>query len=111
MASAQDLRRIALALDGTTQTPHFDRIAFKVARIYATLAADRRTANIRLTPDEQALKCATAPEVFSPVANAWGAQGWTTLALPAATLADVEAALELAWAHARPKRRGRAQRP
>ena len=40
MAEARDLRRLALALDGTTETPHFDRAAFRVARTYATLAAD-----------------------------------------------------------------------
>jgi hypothetical protein len=40
MATARDLRRIALSLEGTTEAPHFDRTAFKVSRIYATLAAD-----------------------------------------------------------------------
>lgn len=107
MATAKDLRRIALSLEGTTEAPHFDRAAFKVARIYATLAADGRTANIRFTPDAQALKCFTAPEVFTPVPNAWGAQGWTTANLAAATLADLSGALALAWAHARPKTKKR----
>jgi phosphopantothenate synthetase len=65
MATARDLRRIALSLDGTVEAPHFYRTAFKVRRIYATLAADGRTANLMLTPDEQALKCTVAPEVFS----------------------------------------------
>jgi len=43
MATAEDFRRIALSLPGTTQVPHFKRTAFKVRRIYATLAADGRT--------------------------------------------------------------------
>ena len=30
MASGTDLRRIALALTGTSEAPHFDRAAFKV---------------------------------------------------------------------------------
>jgi hypothetical protein len=38
MAKAADLRRIALALAGTVEAPHFDRAAFKVARIYVTLS-------------------------------------------------------------------------
>jgi hypothetical protein len=38
MASAADLRRIALSLAGTAEAPHFDRAAFKVAHIYVTLA-------------------------------------------------------------------------
>ena len=36
MATAKDLRRMALALEGTTEAPHFDRAAFKVACIYVT---------------------------------------------------------------------------
>ena len=100
MASADDLRRIALSLDGTTEAPHFDRTAFKVARNYATLAADGKTANFKFTPDEQEFKCLTLPEGFAPVVNAWGRQGWTTAKLHALTIADLTAALETAWRHA-----------
>src|SRR3954451_24776874 len=51
-ASGVDLRRMALALVGTSEAPHFDRAAFKVMRIYVTLAADGRTANFKFSPDE-----------------------------------------------------------
>ncbi|MEZ0300702.1 MAG: MmcQ/YjbR family DNA-binding protein [Hyphomicrobiaceae bacterium] len=104
MANAKDLRRIALSLDGTTEAPHFDRAAFKVTRIYVTLAADGGTANFKFTPDEQELKCLLAPEAFAPVPNAWGQQGWTTAKLSALSTADLEAALETAWRHAVPKK-------
>ena len=36
MATAQDFRCVALALQGTIEAPHFERTAFKVRRIYAT---------------------------------------------------------------------------
>jgi hypothetical protein len=104
MATAKDLRRIALSLEGTTEAPHFDRAAFKVARIYVTLAADGRTANFKLTPDEQEFKCMLAPEAFAPVPNAWGKQGWTTARLSALSSADLRAALEMAWEHAVPRK-------
>jgi hypothetical protein len=109
MATARDLRRIALALEGTSEAPHFDRTAYKVARIYATLDADGKTANLKLTPDEQELKCLTAPEVFAPVDNAWGRQGWTTVTLAALHAAELEAALQTAWMHSlgKPKRKKR----
>ena len=81
MATGTDLRRMALALKGTTEGPHFDRAAFKVARIYVTLAADGRTANFKFTPDEQQFKCMMAPDAFAPIPNAWGRQGWTTATL------------------------------
>jgi hypothetical protein len=104
MTTATDVRRIALALDGTTEAPHFDRTAFRVARIYATLAADGRTINLKFTPDEQALKCTVAPDAFAAIPNAWGRQGWTTAQLSALTVDDLKAALEMAWRHARAKR-------
>ena len=91
---------MALALAGTAEAPHFDRTAFKVARIYVTLAADGRSANFKFTPDEQEFKCMMAPEAFAPVPNAWGRQGWTTANLSKLSAAELRNALETAWAHA-----------
>lgn len=75
MANASMLRELALAMDGVTAAPHFDRTAFKVKRIFVTLAADGLTANFKFTPEEQALKGEVMPDAFSPVLNAWGQQG------------------------------------
>ena len=102
MANASMFRELALALDGVSAAPHFDRTAFKVKRIFVTLAADGLTANFKLTPDEQALKCTVMPEAFSPVANAWGQQGWTVGVLAKMTKDELAAALEMAWRHALP---------
>jgi hypothetical protein len=104
MSTGEDLRRTALALEGTTEAPHFDRAAFKVARIYVTLAADGRTANFKFTPDEQEFKCMLAPDAFTPVPNAWGRQGWTTANLSELSAEELKSALEMAWAHALPKK-------
>ena len=101
MATAKDLRRIALSLEGTTEAPHFDRAAFKAVRNYATLAADGKTANFKFTPDEQELKCLTAPDAFARITNAWGDQGWTTAKLSALSTAELRHALEMAWEHGR----------
>jgi len=103
MTTSSDFSAIALALDGTSEAPHFDRRAFKVARIYATLAADGLTANLKLTPDEQEFKAMLAPEAFVPIDNAWGRQGWTTAVLAKLSLEELKAALEMAHAHALPK--------
>lgn len=105
MATAAEFHRTALSLEGTTQAPHFDRTAFKVARIYATLAADGRTANLKFAPDEQELKCVVAPDTFAPVPNAWGRQGWTTATLARLSAPELKAALVMAWQHALPKTR------
>jgi hypothetical protein len=107
MATAKDLRRMAMALEGTSEAPHFDRAAFKAARIYVTLAADGRSANFRFTPDEQEFKCMMAPEAFAALPNAWGRQGWTMATLSALSSAELESALETAWRHATSKKRRR----
>ena len=107
MATGNDLRRLALALRGTTEAPHFDRAAFKVARIYVTLAADGKTANFKFTPDEQEFKCMIAPEAFAAVPNAWGRQGWTTATLSKLKTVELKAVLEMAWQHALPAKKKR----
>lgn len=103
MSTAQDFRTIAMSLEGTAEAPHFDRTAFKVKRIYASLAADGRTANLNFTPDEQEFKCMLAPDSFKPIENAWGRSGWTTVILSKTGKAELRAALEMAWEHGRAK--------
>jgi len=105
MATAKDLRRLALALEGTSEAPHFDRAAFKVARIYVTLAADGETANFKFTPDEQEFTCMMVPEAFTPIDNAWGRQGWTTAILSKLSQPELKNALRTAWLHAVAKKR------
>jgi hypothetical protein len=97
MASAQEVRRMALALQGASEAPHFDRAAFRVARTYATLAADGLTANLKLAPDEQELHCLASPEAFTPVPNRLGQQGWPAATLAALGPEQLAHALELAW--------------
>lgn len=103
MATAADLRDLALALEGTTTAPHFDRTAFKVERIYATLAADGLSANLKFTPEEQGQHCGENPDAFTPIDNAWGRQGWTTVWLEEIRPRELKAAMQTAWKHAQPK--------
>jgi hypothetical protein len=106
-STAADFRRIALSLAGTSEAPHFDRAAFRVARIYATLAPDGLTANLKFMPDEQDLKCTVASDAFEAIPNAWGRQGWTTATLAKLTVPELEDALRMAFAHAQPTPRTR----
>lgn len=110
MATAADLHRIALALEGTVTAPHFDRTAYKVRRIYATLAADRRTANLKFDPGAQQMACELQPEAFTKIPGGWGEMGWTTVALDRIGVADLEAALTTAWKDATEKRNPRTAR-
>ena len=103
MATAAEFRELALSLEGTTVAPHFDRTAFKVQRIFATLAADQQTINLKFAPEQQQEYCQRFPEAFTPVDNAWGRQGWTTLWLEELRPRDLKVALQAAWKHALPR--------
>jgi hypothetical protein len=110
MADASDFRRIALSFDGAAEYPHFDRRAFKARVTFATLAPDELTANIKFALDEQALKCAVAPDAFVALDNAWGRRGWTRAMLAALSDAELRAALEMAWRRAAAKAKTRRSR-
>jgi hypothetical protein len=108
MADAADLTRLALALPGASEYPHFDRRAYKARVTFATLAPDGLTANLKFSPDEQQLKCAVAPDAFVALPNAWGLRGWTCANLAALSERELAAALEAAWRRApapKPRRR------
>lgn len=109
MATAADLRRIALSFEGAEEYPHFDRAAFKTRRTFVTLAPDGKTANLMYSPDMQVLKCTVHPEAFAPTEGGWGSMGITTVILAKVSLVELEAALRLAWekASARPVRKAR----
>lgn len=105
MATANDLRHIALSLEGTVEAPHMDRTAFKVARTYATLPPDGLSANLMLSLDEQEFRCERSPAAYAPVAGGWGRMGFTTLTLSALALDELREVLTIAWRMAQPKPR------
>ena len=106
MATGNDLRRIALALPHAEEKPHFERASFRVAaprgKIFATLPADGRTANLMLSRDQQSLLCDAEPDLFSPVPNKWGETGATVFQIAQADLVTLQSALRLAWTTAAP---------
>ena len=73
---------MALSFDGTASAPHFERLGFKVIgkRMFATYLDKDNTANIFLTPKEQALFCQMDKGIY-PVPNKWGEKGATTFEL------------------------------
>ena len=103
MATGADLRRIALSLEGVSEAPHFDRAAFRYAKIFVTLAADGKSANFKYAPDQQEFKCMLDPAAFSPVPGGWGRMGYTTAILEKHDEQSLRAALEMAYGNALPK--------
>ena len=74
---------MALSFAGAVQTVHFDRAGFKVTgkRMFASYLAKDNTANIFLTPAEQAVFCEMDSTNIFPLPNKWGLHGFTTFVL------------------------------
>jgi hypothetical protein len=103
--SAEDLRRLALALPETVEGAHHGRTDFRIGgRIFATLSPDGMEGVALLAPEEQAVLAAAEPAVFTPVPGGWGAKGATTILIAAADEPTLRSALTLAWRRKAPKR-------
>lgn len=78
----KEFEDLALSFPGAESRPHFDRTGFRVTgkRMFATYLEQDHSANIFLTPGEQAAFCAAAPGIY-PVPNKWGEKGATTFLL------------------------------
>ena len=63
-----------------------------------------------LTPEQQALFLADAPELYLPIAGGWGRMGMTHIRLAAATEDSMHGALHTAW-KARIEKNSRARKP
>ena len=81
-SAAHDLstyRRLALALPGAVEASHMGAPDFRIGgRIFATLAYGHKgLGTVMLTPEQQAMFFAEAPEYFFAVAGGWGRAGAT----------------------------------
>ena len=94
-----DFRRIALSLEGAEQGSHMGAVDFRVGgRIFATLAmAAQGYGNLMLTPEQQAMFVAEAPEIFLPIPGGWGRSGATHIRLAATNEDQLRGALQTAW--------------
>lgn len=105
--TAQEFRRMALSLAGTTAQSHMGHPDFRVAgRIFATLGfPGRGWGMVKLTPEQQELFVRSQPKAFKPVNGAWGRAGVTNVALPTAKKSAVREALTMAWENTQRPRR------
>jgi len=99
MISGSAFTEMALSLNGTEATKHFDRKGFRVSgkRMFASYLAVNNTANIFLSPQEQALFCGLDPAHIYSVPNKWGEKGATTFELSSVTKEVVLEALLSAY--------------
>lgn len=95
----QDFRRISLSFEGAEEGSHMGHADFRVGgRIFATLASqDQGYGNLKLSPEQQALFVAEAPEIFLPVRGGWGRIGMTHVRLQNVNEDVLAGALRAAW--------------
>jgi len=73
-------------------------------KIFATVGwPDHDWAMVKLTPDQQAMYVAAAPDIFVPVSGGWGRRGSTNVQLAAADRRAVEGAVAAAWRNVAPR--------
>ncbi len=99
MATAADLRRIALSFPDAEESSHMGQPDFRVGgHIFATLAHEAKGyGNLMLTPELQAQFVGEAPEIFLPVAGGCGRNGATHIVLGAAGEDTLHGALHTAY--------------
>ena len=115
MPTADDVRRVALALPKAYEDTHRRRPAFRVnARIFAMLGVTGNqslftslggdnVAVVKLDREDQLNMAAAHPEAIQPT-ETYGHHGWTYLRLDALDEPTLKMVLRLAWLHVTPTR-------
>ena len=104
--TANDFRKLALALPETEERQHMNHPDFRVAgKIFATLGyPDKSRGMVKLSPEDQHNFSKDFPEAFIPVKGAWGRRGATSVILKAARKDALLKAIQAAWRNTAPKR-------
>jgi len=96
--TANDFRRIALALDGAIEGAHMGHADFRVnGRVFASLTADNSRGMVKILPEQQAELLDAMPAAFEPASGSWGLQGCTMVQLSAVDPEIIGGALTMAW--------------
>ncbi len=84
MVSIQTCRTLALAFDECIESPHFEKISFRInKKIFLTLDDKQKRAVVKLSAVDQSVFCVFDKAAVYPAKGAWGKQGWTTVELNA----------------------------
>ena len=104
--TANDFRKLALALPETEERAHMSHPDFRVAgKIFATLGyPDKSRGMVKLSPEDQHNFSKDYPAAFIPVKGAWGRRGATSVHLKAADKQTLRKAIDAAWRNTAPKR-------
>lgn len=104
--TANEFRRMALALPETAEHAHMEHPDFRVrGKIFATMGYPAKGwGMVKLTPEQQHYFSKADPAVFVPVKGAWGRRGATSVHLKTVGKAILERAISAAWRNTAPRR-------
>lgn len=98
MITIEEVRDLALAFPETGEYNHWGRPSFRVKKkIFATIWPAEKRVVLKLSLGDQSVFAGYNPEIFYPVGNAWGKQGWTFIELKKVRKGMFKDALNLAW--------------
>lgn len=104
MASLDDIKTIVSEFPEVEEAPHFDKVSFRIkSKIFATIRDSEKRATVKFSQEDQILFCLIPDEVFYPVPNKWGQQGWTHINLEKVSIQQLSGALETAYCQLAPK--------
>lgn len=105
MATAAQMRKLALSLPEAEEKSHFEHPDFRVGgKIFAGLSSDGKRGTLKLTPEIQAMVLEQSSGAFTPAAGAWGRSGWTYVDLARVEIGALEELLGESWRLVAPKR-------
>jgi len=103
MATAAQMRKLALAMPDVEEKSHFGKPDFRVSgKIFAGLSEDEKTGTLKLTAEIQSTVFSDGSP-FTPCAGQWGRSGWTYVDLKRVDVAVLDALLTEAWQIVAPK--------
>jgi len=104
MVDIETVRKLALSFPETDEYDHWGRPSFRVKKkIFCTLWPKEKRAVLKLSVADQSLFSEYSADVFYPIPNKWGKQGWTFVELKKARKDMFKDALNLAWKTVAPK--------
>ncbi len=106
MVSIGIFRSLALQLEESSESPHFEKTSFRVKnKIFATLDEKTKRAVLKLDVVNQSVFSAFDKTSIYPVDGAWGKQGWTAVELKKVRKDLLKDALNIAHSLVTPKKR------
>jgi predicted DNA-binding protein (MmcQ/YjbR family) len=104
MVTISQFRKFALSFPGANEQPHFEKISFRIGKkIFATFDKTDKRACLKLSEMDQDLFGCFDNNIFYPVANKWGKQGWTFVEMNKVRVDMFKDALTAAYCEVAPK--------